>query len=66
MTMSEKIKGGAVIIDREKIQGLLKERQEILLNSEKEHGELQQRLNQFTEQIIGLRHRINELTELLK
>jgi len=64
--MFDKKIDGAVVIDRVRVESLLKERQETLKKVEANVANMQSVLNQETQNLIGLRHRINELTELLK
>lgn len=56
----------AAIIYRAKIEALLKDRSEALSKSEGQLNQLQSATSKMSEQVVGLRHRVNELQELLK
>jgi hypothetical protein len=66
MPKNKKPVGATTIIDRAKLESLLNERMKTLEIAEKNQANLQTALGKTNEQVVGLRHRINEINELLK
>lgn len=64
--MAGEKQGSALGIGREKLEALIKQRSAELSKAESNLNQLQQATNKMGEQVVGLRHRVNELTELLK